>query len=371
MFVLECLDAKHGDSLILHYGKKTKPKYVLIDGGPAGTYSQRLKPRLEELRGKAGNQPLMIELGMVSHIDADHITGIIDLFKDLTKQASPDKRLVEFKKFWHNSLAHLVADVSIASTAAVQEKLVASTELAIPQVEAASDHDDHRSSLILASVKQGADLEKLLVPLGLQENTPFSGPVKSGRTDPIALGDLSLTVIWPDAGRLSALKKEWKAQTSSIVAAFTDNSVANRSAIVAIAECEGKSILLTGDARGDDLLVGLEAAGKLKDGKCRFDVLKMPHHGSSHNMTMEFLRVVLADIYVFSADGKHDNPDAETLNMLMEARPEGGYTAVITNTAKMEKTKLQKAYDETVARLKAQPNVKVNNFTQCQELLLE
>ena len=53
LFSLEALEARKGDSLILHYGESNqRPKFIAIDGGPATVYRNRLKPRLEQIRGK-------------------------------------------------------------------------------------------------------------------------------------------------------------------------------------------------------------------------------------------------------------------------------------------------------------------------------
>ena len=91
------------------------------------------------------------------------------------------------------------------------------------------------------------------------------------------------------------------------VAAFAkkgeDKSPYNLSSIVVLAEMNEKRMLLTGDALGRYVTDGLEKAGKMKDGKIRLDLLKMPHHGSSRNTTPEFFQKVTADHYVFSADG--------------------------------------------------------------------
>ena len=48
------------------------------------------------------------------------------------------------------------------------------------------------------------------------------------------------------------------------------------------------------------------------------DLLKMPHHGSIRNTTAAFLKFFIADHYVFSADGKYDNPDAPTVEALVK-----------------------------------------------------
>ena len=43
-------------------------------------------------------------------------------------------------------------------------------------------------------------------------------------------------------------------------------------------------MLLTGDARGDDVLAGLREAGLLRRSPLHVDVLKLPHHGSDRNV---------------------------------------------------------------------------------------
>ena len=96
----------------------------------------------------------------------------------------------------------------------------------------------------------------------------------------------------------------------------------NLSSIVVLARSSGKTVLLTGDARGDRILEGLEAAGVLKPGRSvRVDVLKMPHHGSAHNVTPDFFKRITANHYVFSGNGRHGNPERETIEMLFAARP--------------------------------------------------
>ena len=84
IFKLEVLRARHGDCLLLHYGTKTKPGLALIDGGPPKVYKPFLRPRLEELRAERGldeADPLMIDLMMLSHIDEDHVAGLLELTK--------------------------------------------------------------------------------------------------------------------------------------------------------------------------------------------------------------------------------------------------------------------------------------------------
>src|ERR1043165_9476018 len=86
IFSLDVRRARKGDCLLLHYGTAEKPGLVMIDGGPRGVYAPHLRPRLEEIRAARGlddHEPLDVDLLMVSHVDDDHIQGILDLTKEL------------------------------------------------------------------------------------------------------------------------------------------------------------------------------------------------------------------------------------------------------------------------------------------------
>ncbi len=93
IFTLEALQADFGDSLLLHYGSEESPKIILIDGGPDGVYQNSLRPRLEELREQNAGNPIVLEMVMVSHIDRDHITGILALTNELLKKKQAKQEL--------------------------------------------------------------------------------------------------------------------------------------------------------------------------------------------------------------------------------------------------------------------------------------
>ena len=83
MFELEALRAKHGDSLLLHFGDdEGDRRLIVVDGGPSGVWRDALSPRLEELLAEAGGE-LRIEMLMVSHLDDDHIRGVLDFSQQL------------------------------------------------------------------------------------------------------------------------------------------------------------------------------------------------------------------------------------------------------------------------------------------------
>lgn len=336
MLILEALRAKYGDSLLLHYGTKDEPRLAVIDGGPPGVYNDALRPRLEEIRKErrlADTEPLDIDLMMVSHIDQDHIAGILDLVRKL-QDLRESRRPVPWKieRFWHNSFDDVLGndDVSVASAASVMSPASLGGML------------QPEGSLILASVAEGRELRKLLDALNLGGNPPFQGLVRAGKKK-VTLGNLELTVVAPSEKRLLALQKDWDKKVKALlkkekdaearaeIAAYVDRSVYNLSSIVVLAEADGKRILLTGDGRGDHTIEGLEAAGLFDaEGRIEVDVLKMPHHGSVRNVDIEYFEKIRARHYVISADGKFDNPDIETLEMISAARPDDDFTIHLT-----------------------------------------
>jgi hypothetical protein len=121
------------------------------------------------------------------------------------------------------------------------------------------------------------------------------------------------------------------ADLRALAAEFVDKSIHNLSSVVVLAEFEGKRILLTGDARGDFILASLREARLLENGTIAVDIFKVPHHGSVRNAAAELFDAVVADHYVFSANGRDDNPDSATFDLIFKSRPKGKYHLWLTN----------------------------------------
>jgi hypothetical protein len=338
VFTLEALQANDGDCLLLHYQKTAtaQPVRVLIDGGSAGVYSSILKPRLDQLRAK---KPLDLRMVMTSHIDADHITGILDLFKALVQlRDDGEAEFCRIQTLWHNSFEKLQR----GRPAAVQSATVAASLDGVVPPRGL----DHFTAAVVASVPQGNQLRKAAVQLGVPINAggggdPVAAPARGQKVVPIADG-LTFTVLAPNAVQLQRLKDAFEAAKAehgandeAVGADYLNNTVPNMSSIVVIAEAGAaksrKRMLLSGDARGDVILESLELAGMMKDGKCHFDLMKVQHHCSSHSTTQDFFERVTADRYVISGNGKHDIPHADALAWLSAARHGKPYEAYLTN----------------------------------------
>lgn len=351
IFSLDVRRARKGDCLLLHFGTKDEPGLVLIDGGPSGVYAPHLKPRLMQIR-KARKleeqEPLFVDLVMVSHVDDDHIKGILDLTRELIADQQPFAHVTEM---WHNTFdsiidndpAYLTANVKGFGTAAMAEG-------EIPEELADLFEDDRQreaavaGAKVLASIAQGHQLRNDATQLDIALNAGFENELVMADKEAIPLAgsdEMTIKVAGPRKEELKKLQekhdewlKELKKQGKKppeALAAYLDESVANLSSIVGLVECGGKSILLTGDARGDNILEGFEEIGVLAPGgKMRVDILKVPHHGSSNNLEKDFFDRIEASHYVFSGNGQHGNPERESIEMLMDARGNDPFTIHFT-----------------------------------------
>jgi beta-lactamase superfamily II metal-dependent hydrolase len=333
VFSLEALEAKHGDALILHCGPKDAPRCIVIDGGPRGVFAGSLQPRLEELRN--GGE-LEIDLLMVSHLDDDHINGVLQFAEHVSDLADQNKSRYRVRELWHNSFDDVIGSAHPATVASMMAAVAAAKDLPASVAPAAA---------IAASVPQGRQLRQLAAKLKWKVNGGAASKDKlmgAGRKVELStIPGLELLVTGPNPKRIGELnekwdevvkEKGWAAKPSAAeIAAFLDRSVYNLSSIVVLATMGGKRMLLTGDARGDDILDGLKSSGVWDREPYAVDLLKVPHHGSQRNVTQEFFEKVPARHYVVSGDGGHGNPDSPTLDWIVAARGDDDYTIHLTN----------------------------------------
>src|SRR5262245_26387308 len=76
-FRIEMLPARHGDCLWVEYGKENEVNRLLIDGGPSSTY-EFIERRIKQM--PQGDK--VFELIVLTHVDADHVEGLVRLFAE-------------------------------------------------------------------------------------------------------------------------------------------------------------------------------------------------------------------------------------------------------------------------------------------------
>lgn len=342
----EFLPAFKGDSFLIHGGTEDEPVLIVVDGGPKGTYEQHLRKRLMAIREERDLQqeePLVIDLVIVSHVDDDHINGLIDLFEEMREAVIAGRQpLFEVRELWHNSFDEIIRNGEVRGqtaqfgAASVAAAIAQDDDEDQPEPDAGLRHD---AALILQSVEQGHRLRELALSneLGITINGDGGGLMmtRAGEQMVHEIGGIRFTVVGPREEELAALEEkhdDWLRRRQeqgkpvtpgSLLQSLTDESVANLSSIVLLAARDGKTALLTGDARSDFVLKGLEEIGLVAPGGTyEVGLLKMPHHGSDRNVDEDFLRRVTAPAYLFTGNGEHGNPERATFEMLARARPD-------------------------------------------------
>lgn len=362
---LTVFQSDKGDCLLL---SSDDGKQVLVDGGMSTSYTQHVAPALGALR-EAGER---LDLVYLSHIDQDHISGVLQLMEDHVAwrvhdfqrssgneehRAPTVHRPPEIDELWHNGFRDQVGqnagpiEEMLATTAAIYEGGPAAKQLeeALEQRQLAT------------SVGEAIELSHRIGPeqLNIPLNRAFDGKLAmvGEQTPRIELGSLVITVLWPNQQRLDDLRKTWNDWLAKNEAAverlrarmrsdaerlaageieafragialqagelgdMTQVTVPNLASLMVLVEEGGSTVLLTGDGHADHILEGLELAGKLDgNGGIHVDVLKVQHHGSEFNIRAQFCRRVTADHYVFCANGEHANPDRRAVELIIDSR---------------------------------------------------
>ena len=319
MLRFEFLPARHGDSFLVRWG--TPERVLVVDGGPDGVYEKVLRPHLAGLPSRPGRPP-RVDVLCLSHVDEDHIVGVIRLLKELVRaKRTGDPPPFDIARLWFNSVDELVDGVQPGLTASVTQLLKTETS----------------NVAVAASYAQGRDVRDGVAYLGLEGNPPFGGTLSVGAN--ATLHGMDFTVVGPSTTSLGELVERWRASVQTndakaIAAAYVDRSVPNLSSIAFHVRLDGHTALLTGDARGDHLLKGLESAHLLSPGgSMHVDVFKIPHHGSENNAAPSLFERIRADHYVICADGiRHAHPSKKTLEWLVGSRAGGDkYTIHFTH----------------------------------------
>lgn len=354
MFKVRVIQAEFGDCFILEYGTAANPRFLLVDGGPPTTFDRHLERELESIAGAGGR----LDLVMLSHVDNDHIVGLLDLLARLrADEANGTPPLIATAGVWHNSFSRTI-DVN-----GILEPRLRAVAMQAAAVQTQST---------VNGIGEGNGLRLAAKALSLPLNTGFVNDLVcvDDNPQPVTFGNLTLKIVGPTRANLDELQEMWEkwlenhedavASGDPFVMANSDRSIPNLSSIMVLAEADGKRLLCTGDGRSDHLLKGLGEAGLLDgNGAFHVDLLKVAHHGSDRNATRTFFRKVTADSYLISANGKDGNPDTATLIWIVEqAKEEGREVEIVVTNDTPSTEKLREEYDpaEYGYRLRVMPS---------------
>jgi hypothetical protein len=309
-FRIELLPARLGDCIWIEYGRNEKDvNRILIDGGPVSTFDN-----IQRRLAKAPEGDRAFELILLSHVDADHIEGLVRLFAENPLPFAVDE-------VWFNGWRQM-----------------------------------NQAHGLLGAL-QGEFLSALLVervPRAWKSNSPpWLVPSQGQLPNYVLGGGMKLTLLSPSPVTLDRMAKAWKPAIQKV--GFTpgdlkaawkalakrkkflpqkgllgttpnldvllkkqflsDDAIPNGSSIALLAEYEGKSILLLADAHPDVVASSVKRLCKERGrDRLRVDAVKVAHHGSKHNTSVPLVKLLESPRYLVSTNGdQFHHPDKECI----------------------------------------------------------
>jgi beta-lactamase superfamily II metal-dependent hydrolase len=309
VFDVEMLPAENGDCLWIEYGDARQPSRVLVDCGAESTASA-IAARIKGLSVRAGPA---FDLFVLTHIDADHINGVLPLFGNGIARDC-------FADVWFNGYRQVSDFLSVKQGEAFSA-LLADPARDLPWNRATTCKGDRHPAPIV--LRADAALPSYVLP-----------------------GGMRITILSPGIPQLKRLGREWgralaeaepersmlgrrlppeevkdfdafDLEAQAATAQGKDPSVPNGSSIAFLAEFGGRGVLFTGDAYADVLTRSIAALQKERGHAgepLQLDALKLSHHGSRNATTVELLQSIECPRYLVSTNGNiFYHPDREAI----------------------------------------------------------
>jgi len=291
------LPAFHGDCLILKtFDAKGCPFAMLIDGGTSSTFDLSLKRALKEIP--------KIDVVVLTHIDSDHIGGLIKFIKHAYFRPE------QVGQYWFNSknlrFINTGDQISYGQAKSFEELLIEKGEIKekwteelyvgkIPNmpegiaVEILSPTTDVLDKLNQGWLELSDEYQRKLVDISIAE-------FKSSQLDRGSLEKLALADDRPEKTIIGDLF--------------------NSSSLAFVLKTFDLSIFFMGDAHPYLIKEQMEMIGYSSSKKLQVDLVKVSHHGSKNNTVNDILDMIDCERFIISTNGgssTHTHPDRETI----------------------------------------------------------
>jgi beta-lactamase superfamily II metal-dependent hydrolase len=325
MFKITMFPADEGDSFFVETGEPPSTHRMLIDGGRLRTAKDILKPFIRNLPPRVGPA---IDLVILTHIDLDHIEGLLSL---LTGTNPPT-----IGEIWFNDYPQVRA---------------ASGKRPLPTSRPLPGQTSEVEVLGMAQAKTLAEaVERNRWPL----NAKFlGGPVLVEASGNLPTVDLTsgaaLTLLGPTRSKLAAFEGEWKKELAKLeqkqlevlrervrpiptpgqVEGIAlqrnepDTRKPNGTSIAFVVQYKSQRALFLADSHPDDMAHNV-ARYHGAAGRASFNVVKVSHHGSAGNNTSQLIDLLESPLWLVSSSGSyHQHPDPEAISRIVLAPVRG------------------------------------------------
>lgn len=330
--------ADNGDCISI----ETQSELVLIDGGTAQSFSSWSS----HVIGKD-----KIDSLIVTHIDNDHVNGIIKL---LQHDDCPDIGLFLFNG--PEQLFGLLNDKE------------ARDRISDTKLRALSEESSTAGNRDQVSYSEGTSLSYLLSSKDIKCNAVVCGEaLYREKCQSFNVGSVKFSVIGPEQSVLEDLKDCWEdklierrirpriiskayyeafeqyvktlqgivqnitpiasSEATTIeslanVAFEDDHSPTNKSSLSFLIESNSKRLLYLSDCHAGAVISWLN---HIDVEKIEVDAVKISHHGSQNNTSLDLLNRIVCNKYLISTNGNsHGHPDLETLARIAVVNRDSG-----------------------------------------------
>ena len=345
MLSIKLFPAEYGDCIMLSIGKE-KQYNILIDGGLSKTYQKYIKSEIQHIKEKRQKIGLLV----CTHMDNDHICGLIQVLKE----TNPDF----IDNVWYNGFIQIINSRFYSQK---ENSFTDRDNKILDEIISQGVVSDSEQEIgINEGMSLGVLIEESKIPLNLVvEGRAICSELVKNRYE-IAT-NIFITVLGPSKNNIIELEDHWKKDMVSrnymfrvsdkikLTKAFEyqmeriksicsnesfkicenedltkyigdlserDESIVNRSSISFILEYNEKKYLFLGDTVIDRTI--LKNIENVVGFEYRFSAIKLPHHGSRYNITHDFISRYSADEYYCLTNSiKYGHPDLEVLSTIL------------------------------------------------------
>lgn len=291
------LKAAHGDALVVEAVREGRPFRIVIDGGPEDTAENICDYYL-------GLEH--IDLLVLTHYDADHISGLLNFFANIKEK----KGFID--NVWANC-ASIVEYDDEENVAAYEDAYVLSRHLVKLQKKGIIGYWCDDVTTEMAPVTIGPFKIEVLSPTKDIQNELLRRHrdyiEKEGlQDDPDLEEEVSYARVQKDATK----------ELSALAASFrpTSTTFMNKTSIALQVTTEDNTILLLGDSDAKVITNSFIGLGATAEKPLKVDLIKMPHHGSKANISAQWFQLIDCSNFLFTTnggDGGAYHPDRQTI----------------------------------------------------------
>jgi hypothetical protein len=326
------VDVQQGDGIVLETppDENDQTKIVFIDGGDNKLFARHVAARFQHRQSSSSN-PLEVDLMLITHGDADHFEGLVDIKESETepKLAKRKRLFIHPKRVYHNGLVkgptatpepeRLGRTVDNNGTPMIVDlfddprSAPANTQnRPFKRWVAALTHWAQRGAIDFKRVAHGMNANDLFGFLGPKIKVEIQGPFTSKVNDNGQQKDALPFLHAPPKTALIHLEEGTTTSDD-----FSDSHTINGHSIAFRLTYGNVRFNFTGDMNQESMAMMRERIGL---GNLEAEILKAPHHGS-HEFDFKALKAMKPVVSLISsgdesADKEYVHPRATLVSAL-------------------------------------------------------